>query len=130
MDPRSRIRVEAPQEAVQRAWLSAREPIAQGVNARRAGDQPVQQCTQVEPGSSHDHGYVAAGGDIGQCGAAKALVVPGGKHLVRIQNVDQMVADPTAVLGRGFCGPDVEVSIQLDRIAVDDLTAEPLSQVQ
>jgi hypothetical protein len=51
------------------------------------------------------------------------------KGLIWIDQVDQMVSDPSSFLWGRFGGPDIQVSIDLQGIGAEDLTSKGLCQL-
>ncbi|OPZ45600.1 MAG: hypothetical protein BWY92_01965 [Firmicutes bacterium ADurb.BinA052] len=49
---------------------------------------------------------------------------------VRIHDVDQMMPDPVSFLARRFGRADVQITIDLQRIRIDNLRAQGLRQLQ
>jgi len=49
---------------------------------------------------------------------------------VRIHDVDQMMPDPVSFLARRFGRADVQITIDLQRIRIDDLRAQGFRQLQ
>ncbi len=56
------------------------------------------------------------------------LVLGHGRGDRHVPDVEQVVRDATAFLGRQFRGADVHPTVELHGVGVDDLTAEPLGQ--
>jgi hypothetical protein len=51
------------------------------------------------------------------------------KGLIPVCDINQMVIHPRLVIARWFRAPNIEASIDLDRVATDDLTGPPLGKL-
>ena len=49
---------------------------------------------------------------------------------MRIQNVDQVVRDALPRSARGLGRPDIESSVDLESVGIDDLPDEPFGQLE
>src|SRR5438876_5314566 len=83
---------------------------------RRLAEQPLRQCSHVEPGSTDDDRFAPAGPDAPQptgsiaCEPSRAVALP------RLDQVEAEVGNPRLQLGRRLCRADVEPAVYLPRI--------------
>ena len=75
-------------------------------------------------------GRRSAGGDAADGFAGEAAVVAGGEGLVGRGDVEQVVRDAGALVGRGLGGADLQAAVDGDGIAGDDLAGELLGKVE
>ena len=134
MDTGGGFRVQAGEDAVgvARAFggCAPAETLPQFGMARRSSKQPVHQSAQIKAGSTDDDRQTAASGDLRQNGSRAPCVLARGGLLLGFQNVEQMMRNTAALGERGLGRADIEVPVELQRIAVDDLTPESLRQMQ
>ena len=127
MNPAGGLRIESGKQAVKRAGAAAfpgGEPVAQRLVARGAFEQAVQEGAQVEAGASGHNGEAFT---VRRCRpepAGQAGIFAGGEKLVGIQDIQKMVGNPPTLGGRQLGGSDIEVAVDLQGIAIDDLAAE------
>jgi hypothetical protein len=108
------------------AGLACAQAVAQRLIAYRSFKEAFEQGAQVEAGASGENRKPAAAGYFRDGGTRQARVFAGGEELVRIQDIDQMMRNITA-LGEGQLGSaDIEVAIDLQRVAIDDFSVELL----
>src|SRR2546426_480791 len=83
---------------------------------RRLAEQPLRQCSHVEPGPTDDDRFAPAGPDAPQptgsiaCEPSRAVALP------RLDQVEAEVGNPRLQLGRRLCRADVEPAVYLPRI--------------
>ena len=123
--------VEPGQQPVQRAAaarLAGGQPVAQGLVAPRAREEPIEQRPQIKAGSPGHDGQPAARGDAGDSLARQAGIFARGKHAVRIEDVYEVMGDAAALRLGELGRPDIEPAVHLEGIAVHDFSVEPLGQ--
>ena len=89
-----------------------------------AGEEAVAEGLDVEPGPAGDDGQASPGGDAAGGGEGLPDKVGGRELDLRPDDVDEMMGDAAAGLGRRLVGADVEAPVDLDRVAAHDLAAE------
>src|SRR5205814_7874608 len=104
------------------------EARAQFVVPAGTREQPVRQGAKVQAGAARDNGQAASAGDLREQGSCRTAIGAGGKWLVRVRDVNQMVWNPRTFLRRGFGGTQVHTAIYRHRIATDDFAAEALCE--
>ncbi len=122
--------IEAPQQPVQRprpSALPAREAIAQSLVPRGRGKQAVEQSAQVESCSANHYGKPR---DSRQQRARAGGELAGGENLVGIDDVQHVMRNPAPLGFRQLGRADVEVAVDLERIAVHDFAAEFFAKAQ
>ena len=84
----------------------------------------VEQGAHVEPGTTDDHRGDPPSGELPQDGATVVLVLGDAELLGHLEDVEQVVRDPSALGWRYLGGADVHPPVDLERIGVDDLAAD------
>jgi hypothetical protein len=131
MDSGGGLGIKAAQQAPQGSGMAARsQALAQGLVTLGCGDQSVEHGAEVESGAAADNGQAAASGDIARGGAGQASVFAGGEKGIRSDQVDEVVRNAGAIRGRGFGGADLEFTIDGNRIATNDFSAEAQGKVE
>ena len=82
----------------------------------------------METGTANDHGRTALRLQRLEDGSAGGLELGHGERSLRIDEVDQMVANPFTHLPTGLRRPNVHAPIHLHRIDREDLGIETLRQ--
>lgn len=95
-----------------------------GVGAGKV--QIIKRGTQIQTGTAHHDRRAAAIEDVIQAGPRYALVGSNGCRLGDVEDIQKVVWDTSLLLGTEFRRADVHPSIQLHRICVDHLAADPL----
>ena len=67
-------------------------------------------------------------GNFAHGNACEAAVIAGGKRLVGIGDVDEVMRDAGSLFGRGFGSAEIHAAIDGDGIAVDNFSAEALGE--
>ena len=127
MNPARGRGIESGKQAVQRAGppeFPGGQPVAQRLVARRAFEQAVQKSAEVEAGASGDYGEAAARRNAGDGLARQPRVFTGGEELVGIHDVDEVVRNAAPLFRRQLGGSDIEVPVDLERVAVDHFAVE------
>lgn len=126
--PRMARRVASFQLVPQDSQAVRRKAASQlGANvlvARRDGADPGKQRAQVEAAAADHDRPAPARLDVGDRDASLAGELARRPPLARVEDVDQMVRDALALGETGLRGADVEASIRLERVGVDDLAVE------
>jgi hypothetical protein len=112
------------------AFAAAVEAGAELGLAGGTGEQAFGEGAEVEAGSPGDDREAVAGGDCLEGGAGLTAVFAGGKRLVGVGNVDEMVGQARAFFGGGFGCAKVHASIDRNRVATDDLGTEAFAQCE
>ena len=85
---------------------------------------PLNHRPDVLPGSANQNRQSAARADFFD-GAKRAIEKSReGHRLIGVQAIDEMVWNCRKILSRRFCRTDIQPSIELARIGVDDLSAK------
>ena len=106
------LRIETSQQPVvgpRPAAFALRQPVAQRLIARRSGKQAIKQRAQIKARATGHHGKPPAGGDFREDSTRQARIFARREQLVGIENVDQMMRDAVALIGREFGGTDVKI---------------------
>ena len=110
------------------ALLACFQPGAQGGVARGKRGKAVQQRAQVETGTSYGDGDSSAGADFGNRASRQAGVVSSGVTAGEVQHVQQVMRNASPFGDRCLGGPDVESTVQLQGVEVDDFAVQPGGQ--
>lgn len=97
-----------------------------GVGAGELHD--VQGAADVEAGSADEDGSAALGEQFVDLQAGQPLVVGDVRGVGDVPDVEEVVRDTAALLGRQFGGADVHPPVQLHGVGVDDLAVEMAGQ--
>ncbi len=122
-------RIESPQQTVQRtraSSLTRSQANPQILVAARAGRQPFNQSAQVEPRAPGYHRNMPARCNLVQNRTPDTRIIARREYLIRVERVYQMVGDSAALALRRFGRPDIEVTKDLNGIAIDNFTRETL----
>lgn len=120
-------RVEAAEQTVRESGppgITQGELGAQGFVAGRTFEQTVQQGLDVEAGTARYDWQAAPGLDSGEHRTGFPGVLPGTESLVRQEDVQQVMGDSMLLILWSFCGPDVEETVKLKRVAIDHFAPE------
>ena len=127
-DAPGRVGVHSRQQAVEVAVPLALslllEPSSQGLTPGGAGEEAVEQGTQVEPRAPHHQRQIPPLVDSRQNPSTQRHVLSGRELLVRIEKIDQMVRDAGLFGLENLGGADIQKPVDLNRIATEDLTLE------
>ena len=126
------IRVHSPEPAEE--WLQAdffrflRQFLSYEFIPPRSGKESFEHCRQVQSGTTRTNGEFLPQGDVpGRfCGPVQKF-----RHcelMLRLDDVQQMVRDIPALFKGKLIRADIESTIDLHGIAVDDFPVERLSQ--
>jgi hypothetical protein len=132
-DPGGRIGVQLRQLPVQLAGpdgfelrLPARPDRVVG-----AGEvEPVQDRPGVERRPSDEHGRGAVVAQLRDNAPRPLLEVRHCQRLAHVEEIEQVVPDAAALVGRQLRCTDVHAAVDLHGVGVDDLAAERLGQVE
>ena len=92
-----------------------------GVDGGR-GKEAVEQRAEIEAGAAGDDGEAADGqGDAGEGFAGETAPIAGGKGLIGVDDVEPVMRDEGALVGGGLGGANLEVAVDGDGVAADDL---------
>ena len=133
MNPARGGGIESGKQAVERAGpaeFPGGQPVAQALVARRAFEEAVQKSAQVKAGASGNYGEAAACRNGGNGFARQAGIFTGGEEFVGIDDVDEVVGNAAALRQRQLGGSDIEVPVDLERVAVDHFAVESFRQGQ
>ncbi len=133
MNRTRRFRIEATQEAMDRtrpSGFARAEPNAEGFVPRRGGGEAVDECPEVQSGAACDDWQVSPNGDCVEQRTTQPGEIARGENLRRVGHVNQMVRDAAPLLWRQLGGADVEETIDLNRVAIEDFASETRGQAQ
>ena len=102
--------------------------MAQLFRALRAGEESFQQSAQVQSGATDHDGQVISKVDLRKHLARLASIFARGDVLSGIENIEKMVGRARARGGAGLGRTDIKLPHHCDRIAVDNLALELLSE--
>ena len=132
-DRRRGGRVAAGQLGVQRRDADLGEPgLPPGPHLRVGGrERPVvEQRLDVEHRAADDDRHRSARRDRLDVGGGGLLVAGDGRGLGDVEHVELVVRDAAPFAGRQLGGADVHAAVELHRVGVHDLAAEPLGDVE
>jgi len=95
---------------------------------RRRRGQSEQQRSDPEKRAPADDGRLRSGRDLGDALVRKLGEARGVHGFEGVDGVDQVMADPSALVGSGLAGADVEVTVDLDAVGAHDFPARTLGQ--
>jgi len=125
--------IKTAEQAVDRAGLAALtriQTLTQGLVARGARKQSIDKRAKIEAGSPRDDRQAVPARDLGKYAACQPRIFTRRKYLIWIENIDEVVGDVATLGERQLGRSDVEVPVDLERIAVDHLAGEFLSHAQ
>jgi hypothetical protein len=105
-------------------FRSGTQPFPQSFRALRAGEQSVQQGSQVQPGTPRYNRQRAALADFLNSFPAFTRVFPGSGVSSGFDFVQQVMPNAGQFFSGWLGGPYAEFAVDRDRIAVDDLSVE------
>ena len=116
------------------AWLPTPLELDLELAAQRvvgAGElEAVDDRAGVERRAADQHGGGVAAADVGDRVARPALEERDGRRGGDLVEVEQVVRDPAALGLRQLGRADVHPAVDLHRVGVDDLSPEPLGEVE
>ena len=126
-------RVEPQQNAVKIIGAMSRcaisQAFAQVFRALRSGEKAFEQRAQIESGASDDDGQMAA--RLDRPDLPRLASIFAGRHVARGRDeIEKMVRRPCAFDASGLGRADIELAVQGDRIAVDDLALKAARQAR
>jgi hypothetical protein len=133
MDLAGRRRIEALQQAVEGAGtasLTMIQPLSQRRISPGTSEKSVKQRCQVKAGPPDDKGEPPPAGDLFESLAALAGIFTCCVHLRRVRDVEEVMRNPELLDGGGFCGSQVEMPENLERVAIDDLAIQSTGEMQ
>ena len=91
-------------------------------------DQSVKESANIEAGAAGQEDDAVAG--VNRCGGCAGVfrVAPRAVRFVGVDDIEEMMWNTNAVLGRGLGCSDVHVPIDLHRIGIDDLALESIRE--
>ena len=95
---------------------------------RTGEDEVVEHRPHVQRRAADEHRHDTAGQAVGDDVAGQGLELRHRGRLGDVEHVQQVVADTAAVGGRQLGGADVHAPVELHRVGVDHLAAEPLRE--
>src|SRR6516165_8764848 len=104
--------------------LAIRQPRAQPLVARRTAEQPVDERAQIKARTPGHNRQLAARRDLRDNLPSQTSEFARGENFIGVYNVDQMVWNSPALGRRQLRRADIEVAVNLQRIAVHHLTVE------
>jgi len=122
--------VESAQQAVQRsrpARFAGGESVAQSLIARGPFEKSIEQGPQVKTGTAGNDREPSSGRYVSDSESGKAGVLAGGKDFVGVNDIEKVVRNAAAFRGRKFSRSDIEVAIDLQRVAINNFAAEGVS---
>ncbi len=96
----------------------------------RDGREPRKQRAEIEAAAANDDRAPPTRLDLRDRDPSVARELPRRPRLVRIEKINQMMANPRSLFRGRLRGPDVEAAIGLERVGVYDLAAEPLGELE
>ena len=99
------------------------EALAEPGLSLRTYEQRLHQRAQVEARSAHEYWGVITPFNLSDHLSGKACPIAGGEILGGLDDVDQVMRDVLTFGLRDFCCRNVNSSVDLDGIEVDDLAA-------
>jgi len=131
-DAGGRFGVEAREDFVQvcRAALfcDVAQTLAQFFRARGCVGEAFEESAEVESCAGGEDGQLVAAAEIVEREERVAAVVAGGEDFVGLDEVDEVMRDALPFAPRDLRGADVEVAIDLRRIADEDFAVEALGE--
>jgi hypothetical protein len=121
------VRIEAAQQTMKGTGFSALargQAIAQGLISLGARSQAIDQSAQVKTSTTGHHGQMPARRNLLQGATPQARVFTRGENLVGVKNIYEMVAYILACFRRKLGRTDVEIPVNLQRIAINHLAPE------
>jgi hypothetical protein len=88
----------------------------------------VDGAAHVQPRAADEDRRTAFGEQAVDLRSGQSLVLGDARCLGDVPDVEELVRDVTALLGRQLGGSDVHPPVELHGVGVDDFTAQPLSQ--
>jgi len=104
------------------------QTLAQFFRARGGIGKAFEERAEVKPGSGGEDGQFGAAAEIVEREERVAAVVAGGEDFVGLDEVDEVMRDAVLLARRDLRGADVEVAIDLGRIADEDFAVEALGE--
>ena len=105
--------------------------LAKGRVGRHLGDAPsVEQRAHVLSGAADHDRHAARRLDLADDGARPSQVQRQTELFIRVDEVQHVVDDPGALIGRGLGRADVHVPVDLPRVGADDLAVHQRRQPQ
>jgi hypothetical protein len=133
MDTRRRGRIPFFENSVQYSIASplgnAGQSRSQSGPASGVFEQSIPKGSKVQTGSPDHHRQFASLLYVSYDGGGGSNVVGSRELPVRLHQVDEVMGNPLAVWDRHLAGSDVEVTVDLKRIAAHDLAVEHLCQL-
>ena len=87
-------------------------------------EETVSQSSQVQPSAADDEGDAAAIRDVIEKRDRMRDVLRRGEFLIRRDQANEMVRDPTPAVRKNLGGTDIEAAVDLERVTVDDFAVE------
>lgn len=120
------------QPGVQRAGAAQGELLLQTgpyLGIRTGEFEVVDGASDVQAGAADEDGPAVLREQRVDAGAREPLVLGDARRHRHVPDVQQVVGNTAALLGRQLGGADVHPPVELHRVCVDDLTAEALGEV-
>ena len=120
--------VEAGEDFVQvrcaTLFCAASQTLAQFFRARGSVGEAFEERAEVESCAGGNDRQLVAAAEIVERDERVTAVVAGGENFVRLDEIDEVMCDALPVAARDLRGADVEVAIDLRRIADEDFAVE------
>lgn len=133
-DPLGARRVEAEQEPVEEfasaSFRHAAKARPKPLRALRPLEQPLQEGSKVESRSTDEDRQLPALAHLHEGLLRHAPVIPGRKHVARLNDVEEVVRNAAALFGREFPRSKGEAAIDLDGVEVQDLASQALGELE
>src|SRR5207244_12373897 len=107
--------IDAPQHPVEKCPAAPRRDRLEAAPQPRVGawtgKQAARQRAEIEPGAAREDRQLAARVNTADRGRRIARVLCGGVLVGRLDDVDEMVRDVSAIRGGDLAGADVEAAV-------------------
>ena len=103
---------------------AAPQTLAQFFRARGGVGEAFEERAEVKSCAGGEDGQFGAAAEIVEREECVAAVVARGENFVGLDEVDEVMRDAVPIAPRDLCGADVEVAIDLRRIADEDFAVE------
>lgn len=133
MNPLSGGRIETrekPSHAANPPLFANHQPFTHGPITFGQVRKPFKERAKIKAGSTDDHGKTIAGGDFMDGLPGDARVLTCGVTVRGVEHVQQAMGDSAAFGLRSLGGADVEPTVELEGIAIDDFAGKVLANAQ
>jgi hypothetical protein len=109
-------------------FLKASEDPAKTLVARRPDEEPFEEGTDVEAGTTAEDREPSPREDLERSGPGETGELPGAERIGRLLDVDEVVRHTPPFLDGGLGGSGVDASVGGEGVGGNDLAAEPERQ--